>query len=109
VPVGGRVAYFRLEFCRPAAPPSRRRRARVDSPKLFVERADRLFAQNRHDRLEALELAGMQIDGVAARRQRRVLETLEVPAHVRDDGLDDVARLAARRCGDGIHDLNGSG
>jgi hypothetical protein len=52
----------------------------------------------------------MKIDGVAAGRERRVLETLEILPHVRDDRIDEVARMSPRRCRTGnTHDLNAPG
>jgi hypothetical protein len=52
----------------------------------------------------------MKIDGVAAGRERRVLEALEVLPHVGDDRVDDVARLASPwRRSKYAHDVNRSG
>src|SRR5438067_13207637 len=71
-------------------------RRRVEMAELFVERADRLFLKNRDERFQPLELGGMKIHGVAAGCERRVLETLEILPHIRDDRVDDVAGVASR-------------
>ena len=107
VPVGRRIANLRRSF---HAPPSSRCPRRVQTPEFFVERADGLFLQNRDDRFQPRELGRMKIDGVAAGRERRVLETLEILPHVRDDRIDDVARVSPRRRRtENTHNLNRSG
>ncbi|HEY2152331.1 MAG TPA: hypothetical protein VGH34_16090 [Vicinamibacterales bacterium] len=86
-----------------------RRRRRIQTPKLFIERPDGLFLQNGHDRFQSLELGRMKINDVAAGRERRVLETLEILPHVCDNCIDDVARVASRRRRtEDTHNLNRS-
>ena len=63
----------------------------VEALELLVERAGRLGLQPRNDALEPRVLGRRQIDRVAAGRERRVLQLLEVLPHVVDDRVDQVS------------------
>ena len=73
------------------------RRSAVQPLELLGERAERLLLQDRDDAFEPRVLARVEVDGVAARRQRRIAQLFEVLAHVLDDRVDDVASRAPRR------------
>jgi hypothetical protein len=55
-----------------------------------------LFVQNGNDALDPRVLTGMDVDHIAAGRERGVLERLDVLPHVFKDGLDQIASWPAR-------------
>ena len=65
--------------------------APVQLLELLGERPRGLLLQHRHDALDPREFVGVQVHDVAARRERRVLERLQVAPHVGDDGVDQIA------------------
>ena len=77
--------------------PPKPRRA-VQPRELLVERAHRLGLQPRDDALEPRVFGRREIHGVPARSERRVLQRLEILAHVVDDRVDQISRGPA---GDG--------
>src|SRR5207245_10152836 len=77
-------------------------RRHVERAERLGERADRMFLKNRDDGFQPLELGGMKVHGVAAGCERRVLETLEILPHIRNDRVDDVAGVASRRRRNGL-------
>ena len=78
LPVGRGVANLRLRVADEPVHPSAKRRAAVQPVELFGERPDRLLLEDRNDAFEPRVLARVEVDGVAAGRERRVLKRLEV-------------------------------
>ncbi len=71
---------------------------RFSASKLLAQRPHRLLLQDGDDALQPGVLVGVEVDGVAARREGRVLQRLEVLPHVLDDRVDNVAgRPSGRR------------
>ena len=70
-------------------------RAEVEGGELLVERADRLLLDDVEDALEARVLVRVQVDEIAARRQDRGLERLEVLRHVLGHEIDQIGGGAA--------------
>jgi len=72
------------------------RRAAVELLELLGERACGLLLQQRRDALDPRELLRMEVDKIAAGGEGRILQRLEVGAHVFDDSIDQIARRTVR-------------
>ena len=72
-------------------------RSPVQRPERLIEGADRFRSEDRNNSFQPRVFAGMEVDNVTAWREHRVLERLDVLAHVDQDGLDQVACRSSAR------------
>src|SRR6185436_21025367 len=85
----------------PFDPPLDRRTA-VEFLKFIGECPDRFSFEDWNDALEPSVFSRVYVHGKPGRRERRILQRLEVLSHVVDDGFDEISSRAAGGLGSRI-------